>query len=86
MLPFNFNHFYYFYEVARHGSFTAAARELMVSQSSLSIQVKQFEKSMGGALLTSSTNFSRRSANSWRGRKASGSPRATKIQYRMKSP
>jgi DNA-binding transcriptional LysR family regulator len=50
MLPFNFNHFYYFYEVARHGSFTSAARELMVSQSSLSIQVKQFEKAMGGAL------------------------------------
>jgi DNA-binding transcriptional LysR family regulator len=51
MLPLNFNHFYYFYEVARHGSFTAAARELMVSQSSLSIQVKQFEQSLGGALL-----------------------------------
>ena len=50
MLPFNFNHFYYFYEVARHGSFTSAARELMVSQSSLSIQIKQFEKTMGGPL------------------------------------
>jgi DNA-binding transcriptional LysR family regulator len=50
MLPLNFNHFYYFYEVARHGSFTAAARELLVSQSSLSIQVKQFEQDMGGPL------------------------------------
>jgi DNA-binding transcriptional LysR family regulator len=50
VLPFNFNHFYYFYEVARHGSFTAAARKLMVSQSSLSIQVKQFEEEMGGPL------------------------------------
>jgi DNA-binding transcriptional LysR family regulator len=50
LLPFNFNHFYYFYEVARHRSFTAAARELMVSQSSLSIQIKQFEKEMGGRL------------------------------------
>jgi len=47
MLPLNFNHFYYFYEVARHGSFTAAARGLMVSQSTLSIQVKQFETDMG---------------------------------------
>jgi DNA-binding transcriptional LysR family regulator len=50
MLPLNFNHFYYFYEVARHGSFTAAARELMVSQSSLSIQIRELEKSLGGPL------------------------------------
>jgi DNA-binding transcriptional LysR family regulator len=50
MLPLNYNHFYYFYEVARNGSFTAAARELMVSQSSLSIQIKQFEQDMGGRL------------------------------------
>jgi len=50
MLPLNFNHFYYFYEVARHGSFTGAARALLVSQSSLSIQVKQFEQDMGSTL------------------------------------
>lgn len=50
MVPLNFNHFYYFYEVARHGSFTAAARELMVSQSSLSIQIKQLEQDMGRPL------------------------------------
>jgi len=50
MTPINFNHFYYFYEVARHGSFTAAARELMISQSALSIQVRNFEESLGGAL------------------------------------
>jgi DNA-binding transcriptional LysR family regulator len=50
VLPFNFNHFYYFYEVARHGSFTAAARDLMVSQSSLSIQIKRLEQDMGGPL------------------------------------
>ena len=50
MQPFNFNHFYYFYEVARHGSFTGAARDLMVSQSSLSVQVKQLERDLGGPL------------------------------------
>jgi DNA-binding transcriptional LysR family regulator len=48
--PINFNHFYYFYEVARHGGFTAAARELLISQSALSIQVKRFEESLGGPL------------------------------------
>lgn len=50
MLPLNFNHFYYFYEVARHGSFTAAARALMISQSSLSIQIKQLEQDVGRPL------------------------------------
>lgn len=50
MLPFNFNHFYYFYEVARHGSFTAAARDLLISQSTLSIQVKQLERDLAGPL------------------------------------
>ena len=49
-MPLNFNHFYYFYEVAKYGSFTAAARALLVSQSSLSIQVKQFEEGLGSAL------------------------------------
>lgn len=50
MTPINFNHFYYFYEVARHGGFTAAARALMISQSALSIQIRNFEESLGGAL------------------------------------
>ena len=48
--PFNLNHFYYFYEVARNGSFTGAARELMISQSALSIQIKSLENSLGGPL------------------------------------
>ncbi|HEX5133326.1 MAG TPA: LysR family transcriptional regulator [Candidatus Krumholzibacteria bacterium] len=46
----NLNHLYYFYEVARHGSFTAAARDLLVSQSALSVQVQALETSLGGAL------------------------------------
>jgi DNA-binding transcriptional LysR family regulator len=46
----NLNHLYYFYEVARQGSFTRAARELLVSQSALSVQVRALETALGGAL------------------------------------
>jgi DNA-binding transcriptional LysR family regulator len=45
------NHLLYFYAVAKNGSITGASRELMVSQSSLSIQMKQFERSLGQRLL-----------------------------------
>ena len=47
MLPLNFNHLYYFYVVAKAGSFSDAARELRVSQSSISVQIKQFEAHLG---------------------------------------
>lgn len=50
MAAINLNHLYYFYEVARHGSFTRAARELLVSQSALSVQVRALETALGGAL------------------------------------
>jgi DNA-binding transcriptional LysR family regulator len=50
MATFNLNHLFYFYEVARRGSFTRAARELLVSQSALSVQVKSLEESLGAAL------------------------------------
>lgn len=50
MPPINFNHLYYFYEVARHGSFTRASRELLVSQSTLSVQIKNLEGAIGTAL------------------------------------
>jgi DNA-binding transcriptional LysR family regulator len=46
MAAFNLNHLFYFYEVARHGSFTRAARELLVSQSALSVQIKALETSL----------------------------------------
>ncbi len=47
MLPLNFNHLYYFYIVAKAGSFSDAARELRVSQSSISVQIRQFEAHLG---------------------------------------
>ncbi len=50
MLPLNFNHLYYFYVVGRVGSFSGAARELSVSQSSISVQIRQFEKHLGHTL------------------------------------
>ncbi len=50
MLPLNFNHLYYFYMVAKAGSFSDAARELNVSQSSISVQVRQFEEYLGHKL------------------------------------
>ena len=50
MLPFNFNHLYYFYVVAKNGSFSEAARELRVSQSSISVQVKELENDLGHTL------------------------------------
>jgi DNA-binding transcriptional LysR family regulator len=50
MAAFNLNHLFYFFEVARHGSFTRAARELLVSQSALSVQIKALETSLGTPL------------------------------------
>jgi LysR family transcriptional activator of nhaA len=46
----NFNHLYYFWAVARHGSVTAAARELRVAQPSISVQIKHLEQSLGSPL------------------------------------
>lgn len=41
----------YFREVAEHGSFTAAARALHISQPSLSVAVRKLEESLGTPLL-----------------------------------
>ncbi len=50
MATLNLNHLHYFYEVARHGSFTRAARELLISQSALSVQIRALENSLGTRL------------------------------------
>lgn len=46
----NFNHLYYFYIIAKLGGFTAAAKQLNTSQSSLSTQMKTLEAQVGHRL------------------------------------
>jgi LysR family transcriptional regulator, transcriptional activator of nhaA len=46
----NFRHLFYFWHVARLGHLTQAARELHVSQSALSAQIRQLEERLGEAL------------------------------------
>lgn len=46
----NYHHLYYFYRVARAGSLAAAARELHVTHSTLSVQVRELGEALGGAL------------------------------------
>jgi len=50
-LDLNYHHLYYFWVCVRSGSLTAAARELHLSQSALSLQLKSLEKSLGRRLL-----------------------------------
>lgn len=47
----NYNHLYYFYEVAKFGNVSHAAKHLHVSQPSLSIQIKVLEEQLGFKLL-----------------------------------
>jgi LysR family transcriptional activator of nhaA len=46
----NYNHLYYFWMVAREGSVVRASEELMVSQPTVSIQLKELEARMGHRL------------------------------------
>jgi LysR family transcriptional activator of nhaA len=46
----NYNHLYYFWTVAREGSIARAAEELMVSQPTISIQIKELETALGQRL------------------------------------
>src|SRR5215217_3417310 len=46
----NYNHLYYFWMIAREGSVIAASEELMVSQPTVSIQLKELETRLGHRL------------------------------------
>ncbi len=50
MTTLNFHHLRYFWAVAKEGNLTRAARQLHVSQSALSAQIKQLESDLGLAL------------------------------------
>ncbi len=47
----NYHHLRYFFETARHGSMSAAARALSVTQPTVSAQIRELEEQCGGALL-----------------------------------
>ena len=50
MTQLNFHHLRYFWSVAKEGNLTRAARQLHVSQSALSAQIKQLEADLGQRL------------------------------------
>jgi len=50
MNPINYNHLYYFWMVAREGSVVRASEELMLTQPTVSAQVKDFERAIGHRL------------------------------------
>ena len=50
-LDLNYHHLYYFWVCVRSGSLTAASRELHLSQSALSLQLKSLERALGRRLL-----------------------------------
>jgi len=50
MISTNYHHLYYFYIIASCGSMTRAAEGLLLNQSTLSVQLCQFERSLGRKL------------------------------------
>ncbi len=52
----NYHHLFYFWKVAKLGSFTKAAAELRVAQSAVSLQVASLEGFLGQTLLLRSTS------------------------------
>ncbi len=52
MARLNYHHLHYFWAVAKEGNLTRAARRLHVSQSALSVQIRQLEEQVGSPLFT----------------------------------
>lgn len=50
-LDLNYHHLYYFWTTAKAGRVTGAAKQLGLSQSALSVQLKSLERSLGRVLL-----------------------------------
>ena len=50
MIPLNYHHLYYFYVVAKAGSIAQGRKTLLLSQSAVSTQLKQLERSLGHPL------------------------------------
>lgn len=53
-LELNYHHLFYFWRCVRAGRITAAAQELHLSQSALSLQLQSLERALGKPLLTRS--------------------------------
>lgn len=51
MVPINFNQLYYFWIITKAGSISAATRQLLLNQSTLSQQLKEVETALGIRLL-----------------------------------
>lgn len=47
MIPFNYHHLFYFYQVAKAGSIAEAQKSLLLAQPTISAQLKQFERFLG---------------------------------------
>ena len=52
MRDLNFHHLYYFWMVAKEGHLTRVAKQLHVSQSALSSQIRQLQDQLGHELFT----------------------------------
>jgi LysR family transcriptional activator of nhaA len=52
----NYHHLFYFWTVAKEGSFTKAAQKLLIAQSAVSFQVSQLEDFLGQRLIERTTS------------------------------
>jgi LysR family transcriptional activator of nhaA len=50
MIPINYHHLYYFYVIAKAGTINKACKTLLLAQSTVSAQLKQFEAALGRRL------------------------------------